>query len=80
VLARIRKDGYHVGQSTITPDLRLLAVPVLGLDGCATGALSVVAPTIHSSDDDLTTRVLPPLQAAARDIARAQAASGSTKP
>jgi IclR family transcriptional regulator, pca regulon regulatory protein len=80
MLARIRKDGYLVGQSAITPDLRLLAVPVIGPDGWATGAISVVAPTIQSSDQDLTARTLPPMLAAARDIARVQAASGSTNP
>lgn len=80
VLAGIRRDGYLIGQSAITPDLRLLAVPVTGRDGWATGAISVVAPTIHSSDDDLKARALPAMLAAARDIARAQAASGSTNP
>jgi len=80
VLAQIRKDGFHVGQSTLTPDLRLLAVPVMGADGFATGAISVVAPAAQSSDEDLIARCLGPMQAAARDVARAQEASGSTNP
>jgi IclR family pca regulon transcriptional regulator len=80
MLAQIRKSGFHVGQSTITTDLRLLAVPVIGADGFATGAISVVAPAAQSSDEDLIARCLGPMQAAARDVARAQEASGSTNP
>jgi IclR family pca regulon transcriptional regulator len=76
-LAAIRHNGYLVGESLISNDLRLLAVPVLGPDGWATGAISVVAPSTHSSDEDLTSRVLVPMQSVARQIARAQEASGA---
>lgn len=76
-LDAIRQDGYLVGESLISSDLRLLAVPVIGPDGWATGAISVVSPTIHSSNEDLKQRALEPMLAAARQIARAQEASGS---
>ena len=33
MLGKIREDGYLVGESDITSDLRILAVPVLGPDG-----------------------------------------------
>ena len=46
-VGQVRKDGYIVQESTITPELRLLAVPVLDADGHAIGAISVVAPTIR---------------------------------
>jgi len=78
MLAKIRNDGYLVGESAITAGLRLLAVPVIGADGWATGAISVVAPTAHSSDDDLKARALAPMLAMAHHIARAQEASGCT--
>ena len=77
MLAEIRKDGYLVGESAITTDLRLLAVPVIGADGWATGAISVVAPSIHSTNDDLKKRALGPMLEVASQIARAQEASGS---
>jgi IclR family transcriptional regulator, pca regulon regulatory protein len=76
-LETIRSDGYLVGESLISNDLRLLAVPVLGPDGWATGAISVVAPSNHSSNEDLIERALDPMLEAARRIARAQEASGS---
>lgn len=77
MLAKVRKDGYVVGKSAIASDLRLLAVPVLGEDGCAVGAISVVAPSAHSSDEDLKGRTLGPMQAIARQIARAHWAATS---
>lgn len=77
MLATIRKDGYLVGESAITSDLRLLAVPVIGPDGWATGAISVVSPSVHSTDEDLKARALAPMQAIARQIARSQEAIGS---
>ena len=77
MLATIRKDGYLVEESAMTPDLRLLAVPVIGADGWATGAISVVAPAIHSTNEDLKERALVPMLEVARQIARAQEASGS---
>ena len=77
VLGAIRKDGYHVGVSALTADLRLLAVPVIGRDGWAIGAISVVAPVAHSSDEDLKARALAPMLAVARQIARAHEAAMS---
>lgn len=76
MLAAIRNDGYLVGESSITKDLRLLAVPVIGTDGWAIGAISVVVPSIHSTDEDLKARALAPMQQVARQIARVQEAIG----
>lgn len=78
LLAAIRADGYVVEKSGITAGLRLIAVPVIGVDGWATGAISVVAPVIQSSDADLRARALAPILEAARHVARAQEAVGST--
>ncbi|RAI44862.1 IclR family transcriptional regulator [Rhodoplanes roseus] len=78
ILAAIRADGYLLEASALSTELRLLVVPVVGADGWATGAISVVAPTTQSSNDDLKARALEPMRAAARHIARAQEANGST--
>jgi len=78
MLNSIRENGYLVGESAITSDLRLLAVPVIGPDGWATGAISVVAPSVHSTDDDLKARALAPMQEIAHQIALAQEAIGTT--
>jgi IclR family pca regulon transcriptional regulator len=77
LLSAIREDGYVVGVSAITSDLRVLAVPVLGADGWAAGAVSVVAPAIHCSDEELKARALSPVRAVARQIASAHRASTS---
>jgi IclR family transcriptional regulator, pca regulon regulatory protein len=78
ILEAIRNDGYLVAQSAIAADLRLLAVPVIGADGYATGAISLVAPAIHSSNEDLKARALTMMRTVAQDIARAQEAIGTT--
>ena len=78
MLNKIKKDGYLVGESAITSDLRLLAVPVIGPDGFATGAISVVSPSVHSTNEDLKKRALSPMREIARQIARAQEAIGSS--
>ncbi|WP_040621352.1 IclR family transcriptional regulator [Rhodovulum sp. PH10] len=78
LLARIREAGYVLEDSRVSNGLRVLAVPVLARDGFATGSISVVTPAIQSSPEDLTARALGPMQEAARHIARAQEASGST--
>lgn len=78
MLDTIRQNGYLVGESAITADLRLLAVPVIGPDGWATGAISVVAPSVHSTDEDLKARALAPMREIAHQIALAQEAIGAT--
>jgi IclR family pca regulon transcriptional regulator len=77
ILDRIRERGYGIEDSLISGDLRILAVPVLGPDGYAIGAISIAAPRIRVSENDLKNRALATLQAAARDVARALEASGA---
>lgn len=77
-LEAIRRDGYVLEDSVITAGLRILATPVLDPDGFALGAISIAAPAVRSSADDLKKRALAPLRAAAQNIARALEASGST--
>jgi IclR family pca regulon transcriptional regulator len=77
-LERIRADGFVLEDSVITAGLRILAAPVLDPDGFALGAISIAAPAVRSSAEDLHKRALAPLRIAAKDIARALEASGST--
>lgn len=77
-LERIRNDGYVMEDSHITGGLRVIAMPVLDPDGIAIGAISVAAPAVRVSLDDLRRRALEPLRAATRDTARALEAGGST--
>ena len=77
-LDRIRKDGFVLGDSAITAGLRILATPVLDPDGFALGAISIAAPAVRISADDLRKRALEPLRVAARNIARAVEAGGTT--
>jgi IclR family pca regulon transcriptional regulator len=76
-LDQLRANGFVLEDSAITSGLRILATPVLDPDGFAVGAISIAAPAIRISADDLKKRALAPLRAAAKDIARALEASGS---
>lgn len=77
ILANIREDGYLLGESLIAIGLRLLSVPVLDIGGWAIGALSIVAPSAHSTNEDLLDKALKPMQQVAAQIAHAQEASGA---
>lgn len=77
ILAKIKKDGYSIGESLIAVGLRLLSVPVLDMEGWAMGALSVVAPSAHSTNKDILNKALEPMRQVAAQIAQAQEASGS---
>ncbi|MGE3870836.1 MAG: IclR family transcriptional regulator C-terminal domain-containing protein, partial [Pseudorhodoplanes sp.] len=57
--------------------LRILAVPVLDIDGYPIAALSVAAPVVRTGADDFLSRTVAPVRAAAREIARAVQASGT---
>ena len=77
-LIRIRADGYIIEDSGVTAGLCVLSMPVLDPDGHALGAISIAAPSVRASVDDLKKRGLGPLRAAVRDTARALEATGST--
>ncbi|WP_024889267.1 IclR family transcriptional regulator [Luteimonas huabeiensis] len=76
-LARIREDGHAVLDSQLTEGLRILAVPVLDADRYPLGAISVAAPSIRCTPEELRATALEPTLAAAHDIARAMQARGS---
>jgi IclR family pca regulon transcriptional regulator len=78
MLARVRKRGFVMDESLMSGGLHILAAPVLDPDGHAIGAVSVTAPMVRIDASTLQKRTLAPLLAAARDIARAVQAGGST--
>jgi IclR family pca regulon transcriptional regulator len=77
-LERIRANGFVLEDSAISGGLRVLAMPVLDPDGFALGAISIAAPAVRASADDLRKRALEPMRIAARNVARALEAGGST--
>ncbi|MBD7922208.1 IclR family transcriptional regulator [Xanthomonas bonasiae] len=74
---RIRRDNYVILDSMLTEGLRVLAVPVLDADAYPLGAISVAAPSVRTSHDELLNTALQPTLLAAKDIAFAIQASGS---
>jgi IclR family pca regulon transcriptional regulator len=76
-LATVRRQGYALQDSMFGNGLRILAAPVLDVDGYPVAAVSVAAPAIRLSLDDFRARALDPVRGAAADIARAVQASGT---
>lgn len=77
VLEQIRKDGYIITDSLFAEGLRILAVPVLDIDGYPVGAISIAAPAVRCTTEELERRALSVTVAAAKNIGRALQASGS---
>jgi IclR family pca regulon transcriptional regulator len=77
-LEAIRERGYLMQESMIAGGLRILAAPVLDRDGVPVGVISIVTLMSCSSDKEMSARAVDPMLAAARSIARALEASGST--
>ncbi|GAB7527626.1 IclR family transcriptional regulator [Pseudomonas sp. 3A(2025)] len=80
LLARIRDDGYILTESLFTDGLRILAVPVLDIDGYPVGAISIAAPTVRCSAEELRERALSSALEAAVAIGKALEANGSIGP
>lgn len=77
VLEQIRKDGYIITDSLFAEGLRILAVPVLDIDGYPVGAISIAAPAVRCTTEELERLALPLTITAAKNIGRALQASGS---
>ena len=77
ILVDIHEKGYSIGESLIANGLRLLSVPVLDIGGLAIGALSIVAPSAHSTNEDILAKALEPMREVAAQIAQAQEATGA---
>jgi IclR family pca regulon transcriptional regulator len=77
LLASVRKRGYALQDSMFGNGLHILAAPVLDIDDYPVAAVSVAAPSVRVSLEDLRARALAPVRAAAAEIARAVQASGT---
>ena len=77
-LAAVRARGYALSPSIISTGLTVLAVPVRDGDGYPVAGLSVAAPSIRMTAEELRSRALEPLLTAARLIARGLEASGGS--
>ena len=77
-LRTIRKQGYALSASRISNGLCVLAMPVRDKDGYPVAALSVAAPTMRMSLNELEERALAPLREAAGQIALGLEASGGS--
>jgi IclR family pca regulon transcriptional regulator len=77
MLAKIRSDGFVLIDSLISEGLRIISVPVLDPDRHPIGAVSIAAPSVRCSKEQLMANALGPLRTAAKDIARALEANGS---
>ena len=75
-LACVREQGYALSPSKISNGLTVLAVPIRDQDGYPVAGISVAAPSIRMTPDELRTRALEPLRHAAQMIARGLEASG----
>ena len=76
-LADVRQNGFALRDSYFGSGLRILAAPVLDLDGYPLAAVSVAAPAIRVPIKEFKSRALEPVQRAATDIARIIQASGT---
>lgn len=75
-LAVIRELGYALSPSKISSGLTVLAAPVRDQDGYPVAGISVAAPSIRMTPEELRARALEPLLTAARLVARGLEASG----
>lgn len=76
-LQQIKQDGYALRASYFNSSLHVLAVPVLDRDGYPLASISVVAPSVRISQEDMLAMALEPARAAAAEISKAVRASGS---
>ena len=76
-LETVRKQGFALQDSQFGNGLRVLAAPVLDVDGFPIAAVSVAAPAVRISMDDFRELALARVRVAAADIARAVQASGT---
>ena len=77
-LGAVRTAGYAISDSEYIAGLRVLAAPILGVDGCAIAALSVAAPSPRMSLKEFVGLTAGPVTASAAKIAHALSAAGNT--
>lgn len=78
-LKKIKAAGFASDGSLISAGLNVLAVPVCDEEGYPIAAISVAAPSLVCSSDDLHAEALKRLRAAAGDIAKVMQISGTSR-
>jgi len=73
----VHREGYALEDSAFNNGLRILAAPVLDIDGYPVAAVSVAAPAVRLSMNEFRARALEPVRNAAKGVARAVQASGT---
>lgn len=76
-LEHVHREGYALEDSAFNNGLRILAAPVLDIDGYPVAAVSVAAPAVRLSMNEFRARALEPVRNAAKGVARAVQASGT---
>lgn len=67
-LELVREKGFASGISPISNGIAVLAVPVLDQEGYPVAAVSVTAPSVRMTPEDLTAHALGSLRTAANDL------------
>ena len=66
---KVTAQGWALADEEHEPGIRAIGVPVLGLDGVAIAAISTAAPAFRVPAAEMAERYVPPLRAAARELA-----------
>ena len=72
-----KEQGYAIADPGVIVGLRVLAVPVLDVDGQALASVSVSCPAMSISAEDFIERMVGPVRKAARDLGKAMQSSGA---
>lgn len=79
-MKRVRRNGYILSDGEVVTGLRVLAVPILDVDGYPAASVSVAAPSVRMPLTDFLASALNPLQRAAADIGKLLQLSGAVSP
>lgn len=79
-LDRVRKRGFAVADPEVIIGLRVLAVPVLNMDGNAIAAVSAAAPAMNITLQKFVNKTAEPVMKAARELSKSLEASGTALP
>jgi DNA-binding IclR family transcriptional regulator len=75
-IEKVRTQGWALANDEHEAGIRAVGVPVLGLDGIAIAAISTAAPAFRVPAEEMAERYVPPLRAAARELAALLPARG----
>ena len=79
-LAQVRKKGFAVADPEVIIGLRVLAVPVLNMDGNAVAAISAAAPAMNITLQKFVNKTAETVMKAARELSKSIEASGTALP